>query len=151
MSDNARIIAVVIEIAFLGTRDLESSLAIHAEKGSPPSRANCRSSASLTTLLPRVTHGKHLPAAAEIVRQRTSKYENENNDSKHIYCCQVQCLLEYKQKGESGPVVNRSPDINHAEQIDHQEHQAKAAAEKVRGNHDSRYGIGGVLILCQLL
>ena len=85
MSDNAKIIAVVIEMAFLGTRDSDLSSAIHAEKGRPPSRANYRSSVSWTTLLPRLTHGEHLSAAAEIVRQRTSKYENENNDSKHIY------------------------------------------------------------------
>jgi hypothetical protein len=119
MSDNEEIIAVVIEIAFLGTRNLESSFAIHAEKGRPLSRANYRSSVLRTTPLPRLTHGEYLPAAAEVVRQRTSKYENENNNSKHIYCCQIQCLLEHKQEGISGPVVDRSRDINHAEHVDH--------------------------------
>ena len=119
MSDNAKIIAVVIEMAFLGTRDLESSFAIHAEKGRPPSRANYRSSVSRTTPLPRLTHGEHLPAAAEIVRQRTSKYENENNNGKDIYCYRIECHLEYKQEGISGLVVDRSRDINHAEHVDH--------------------------------
>ena len=119
MSDNEKIIAVVIETAFLGTPDLESSFAIHDEKGRPPSRANYRSSVSWTTLIPKLTHGEHLSAAAEIVRQRTSKYENENNNSKHIYCCQIQCHLEYKQEGISGPVADRSRDVNHAEHVDH--------------------------------
>ena len=119
MSDNEKTIAVVIEIAFLGTRDLESSFAIHAEKGRPPSRANYRLSVSQTTLLPRLTHGEHLPAAAEVVRQRTSEYENENNNGKDIHCYRIECHLEYKQEGISGLVADRSRDINHAEHVDH--------------------------------
>jgi hypothetical protein len=42
MSDNDTIIAVVTEMAFLGTCDLGSTFTTHAEKGRPLSRANYR-------------------------------------------------------------------------------------------------------------
>jgi hypothetical protein len=45
MSDNDTIIAVVTEMAFLGTCDLGSIFTTHAENGRPPSRANYRLSA----------------------------------------------------------------------------------------------------------
>jgi hypothetical protein len=45
MSDNDTIIAVVTEMAFLGTCDLGSIFTTHVENGRPPSRANYRLSA----------------------------------------------------------------------------------------------------------